>query len=81
MRRLLFWHGSNFGFSLTDFCNLMLAKTMVLGTVAIFYNAQTGFSAGYFVENALWILYNFLNYGWYPILEVNISKRYGQDNE
>ena len=77
LRRLLFWHGCNFGFSLTDFCNLMLSKTMVVGTVGIFYNFQTGFSAGYFVENALWILYNFLTFGWYPFLEVNISKRYG----
>eukprot|EP00353_Schmidingerella_taraikaensis_P013415 CAMPEP_0185591592 /NCGR_PEP_ID=MMETSP0434-20130131/65042_1 /TAXON_ID=626734 ORGANISM="Favella taraikaensis, Strain Fe Narragansett Bay" /NCGR_SAMPLE_ID=MMETSP0434 /ASSEMBLY_ACC=CAM_ASM_000379 /LENGTH=102 /DNA_ID=CAMNT_0028216725 /DNA_START=12 /DNA_END=320 /DNA_ORIENTATION=- len=54
---------------------------MVVGTVAIFYNIGAGFSAGYFVEDALFLLYNFVSYGYYPILEVNISKRYYQDSE
>ena len=81
LRRLLFWHGCTFGFSLTDFCNLMFAKTMVIGTVGIFYNSNSGWSAGYFVEDILFIMYNMVNYGYYPIFEVNISKRYYQDNE
>lgn len=49
LRRLMFWHGNNFGFSLTDFCNLMMSKTMIVGTVAIFYNIHAGFSGGYFI--------------------------------
>lgn len=81
LRRLLFWHGCTFGFSLTDFCNLMFAKTMVVGTVGIFYNSEAGWSAGNFVEDILFIMYNMVNYGYYPFLEVNISKRYYQDNE
>lgn len=59
----------------------MFAKTMIVGTVAIFYNSGAGFSAGYFVQDALFLLYNFVTYGYYPFLEVNISKRYHQDNE
>lgn len=65
----MFWHGSNFGYSLTDFCNLMFAKTMLVGTVAIFYNFGTGFSAGYFVQDLLFMLYNVTSYGYYPWLE------------
>ena len=45
----MFWHGSNFGFSLTDFVNLMMSKTMIVGTTAIFYNFHCGFSGGNFV--------------------------------
>ena len=72
----MFWHGNNFGTSLLDFCLLMMAKTMIVGTVAIFYNAHTGFSGGYFVQNFLWIFYNFTTYGYYMFMEVNISKKY-----
>ena len=75
LRRLTFWHGNNFGFSLTDFCNLMMAKTMIVGTVAIFYNFNAGFSGGYFVQDFLFLFYNFTSYGFYTIFEVNISKR------
>ena len=77
----MFWHGNNFGTNLHDFCLLMVAKTMILGTLAIFYNIYTGFSGGYFVQDFLWISYNFMTYGCYPFLEVNISKRYYQDAE
>ena len=81
LRRLMFWHGNNFGTSLHDFCLLMVSKTMIVGTVAIFYNIFTGFSGGYFVQDFLWIFYNFTTYGYYTFLEVNISKRYSQDAE
>ena len=81
LRRLLFWHGNNFGTSLQDFCLLMMSKTMIVGTVAIFYNIYTGFSGGYFVQDFLWIFYNLTSYGYYTFLEVNISKRYFQDCE
>lgn len=52
----------------------MMAKTMIVGTVAIFYNMHAGFSGGYFVENFLWIFYNFSTFGYYCIFEVNINK-------
>ena len=76
LRRLLFWHGTTFGFALTDFCNLMFAKTMVIGTVGIFYNSAAGWSGSYHVEDILYLMYSMVNYGYYPFMEVNISKRY-----
>jgi len=79
LRRLMFWHGTNFGFSLTDMTNLMMSKAMITGTAGIFYNIHTGFSGGYFVQDFLFLLYNFTSYGFYCIFEVNISKRYFQD--
>jgi len=47
----------------------MFAKTMLVGTVAMFYNFGTGFSAGYVVQDMLYMLYNVTSYGYYPILE------------
>ena len=77
----MFWHGNNFGFTLTDFINLMMSKTMIVGTVGIFFNAEAGFSGNYFVQDFLFLFYNFTSFGYYTFLEVNISKRYYQDNE
>ena len=77
----MFWHGNNFGQSLSDFVNIMLAKTMITGTTAIFYNFHCGFSVGNFVQDFMFLMYNFTTFGWYPILEVNINKRRYQDDE
>ena len=81
LRRLLLWHGTTFGFALTDFCNMMFYKTMVMGTVGIFYNSAAGWSGGFFVQDMLFLLYNLVSYGYYPWSEVNISKRHYQDDE
>ena len=77
----MFWHGTNFGFALSDFCNLMLAKTMIVGTSAIFYNMNAAFSGGYFVQDFLFLIYNASSYGYYTFVEVSINKRYYQDAE
>ena len=71
----MFWHGNNFGKNLAEFVNIMLAKTMITGTTAIFYNFHAGFSAGNFVQDFLFLLYNLTTFGWYTVLEINISKK------
>ena len=77
----MFWHGSSFGYSQANFINCMMGKTMIVGTCGIFYNIFTGFSAGYFVEDLLFLLYNLVTFGFYPCSEVSINRRYNQDNE
>lgn len=54
---------------------------MITGTLCIFYNMHTGFSGGYFVQDLLFLLYNFTSYGFYTCFEVNISKHYYQNDE
>ena len=54
----------------------MMGKTMIVGTCGIFYNIFTGFSAGYFVQDLLFLLYNFVTFGFYPCAEVSINRKY-----
>ena len=60
---------------------MMMSKTMITGTTGIFYNIYAGFSGGYFIQDFLFVFYNFTTYGYYCFTEVNISKRYYQDRE
>jgi len=42
LRRLLFWHGSNFGFNLVNFMCCIISKAIVTGTSKLAYNIYAG---------------------------------------
>jgi len=57
LRRLLFWHGSSFGYNIVNFIILIIAKAIITGATKLFFNFQTGFSASDFVDDFFFIGY------------------------
>ena len=50
LRRLLFWHGSNFGYNLTSFMCLTLSKAIITGASKLYFNMFTAYSACDFID-------------------------------
>lgn len=82
LRRLMFWHGSNWVANMTTFVLLILLKTSVFGLSAFFYNTLAAFSGISYVTDTLFAVFslNVTYYGFYNWFEKPISQeRYRQD--
>ncbi len=75
LRRLMFWHGSNWVGNMTTFVLLILLKTSVFGLSAFLYNALAAFSGISFVSDTLFAAFsaNVTYYGFYNWYEKPIS--------
>ena len=65
LRRLLFWHGSNFSVKLILVTILIINKSVVFGLSNLFYNTQTSFSGTNYVTDTLFV--TFVQLTSYPI--------------
>jgi len=67
LRRLLFWHGSNFGYSICNFICLIMAKATITGATKLVFNLNAGASASDFVDDFFFIAYAIFltQYGFY----------------
>ena len=67
LRRLLFWHGSNFGYNITNFICLIISKAIVTGTAKLAYNCFAAYSAMDFIDGYFFMAYATLmtQYGFY----------------
>ena len=57
LRRLLFWHGSNFGYNLVNFICLIVSKAIITGTAKLFFNMTAAFSAMDFIDSFFFVGY------------------------
>ena len=57
LRRLLFWHGSSFGYNMTNFICLIISKSIISGATKLVFNLFTGFSASDFVDDFFFTMY------------------------
>ena len=76
LRRLMFWHGSNWVGSMTTFVLLILLKTSVFGLSAFLYNTLAAFSGISYVTDTLFAVFslNVTYYGFYNWFEKPISQ-------
>ena len=84
LRRLMFWHGANFGYTLVNFMNIIITKSIVTGTAKMWYNCWAGFSAMDFIDTYFFVSYKSLatQYGWYLWNEQQFdSQLYGEEEE
>lgn len=81
LRRLLFWHGSQFGFNIVNFICLIIQKSIITGATKLFFNIYAGFSASDFIDDFFFILYAIAltQYGYYMWNEQQICKAKYQD--
>ena len=57
LRRLLFWHGSNFGYNICNFICLIMSKAIITGATKVFFNFSAAFSASDFVDDLFFLAY------------------------
>lgn len=83
LRRLLFWHGSNFGFNLVNFMCLIISKAIVTGTAKLAHNIFACYSAMDFIDVYFFIAYSGLmtQYGFYVWNEQQTSVLKYSDDE
>ena len=81
LRRLLFWHGSSFGSSLTSYIILDMSRMMLFAAIIIFYSFLNGFSCTDFVQDFLLAYYSWSSYGFYTILENNVNNHDHSEDE
>ena len=76
LRRLLFWHGSNFGFLITQFMCMILSKAIMSGATKLYFNIYAAFSASDFVDELLFVAYSTLltQYLFYMWTDIQISR-------
>jgi len=76
LRRLMFWHGTNWVGNMTTFVLLILLKTSVFGLSAFFYNTLAAFSGISYVTDTLFAVFslNVTYYGFYNWFEKPISQ-------
>ena len=82
LRRLLFWHGSNFGYNMTNFMCLILTKSIVTGAAKLFFNIHAAYSAMDFIDGYFFVGYATLmtQYGFYLWFEQqHCSQLYGDE--
>ena len=58
LRRLLFWHGANFGFMITQFMCMILSKAILSSSCKLYYNIQAAYSASDFVDDLFFVSYS-----------------------
>jgi len=84
LRRLLFWHGSNFGYNMVNFmCLLLLKQAMESASKAIYSLWAAAYSGMDFIDVLFFLLYAVIltQYGWYVWNEQQISKALYADDE
>jgi magnesium-transporting ATPase (P-type) len=64
LRRLLFWHGSNWAGKICYFALMIISKTSVFGLSNVFFNTTTLFGGTNFVTDALFAFFS-INVTWY----------------
>lgn len=67
LRRLMFWHGSNWVYKITQFTLIIVSKTSIFGLTNIFFNTTTGFSGTNYVTDTFFALFsvNVTYYGFF----------------
>mmetsp|Transcript_45482 Transcript_45482/g.60351 ORF Transcript_45482/g.60351 Transcript_45482/m.60351 type:complete len:110 (+) Transcript_45482:1083-1412(+) len=83
LRRLLFWHGSNFGYNIVNFMCLIITKAVITGTAKLCFNLWAAYSAMDFIDVFFFIVYATLltQYGFYLWNDQQISNREFAENE
>jgi len=83
LKRLMFWHGRDFGARYSEFINLIISKTAMTSLVRIFWNFYTGYSANNFVTDVLFALYpmNVTNYAYWNVFEQRFSFKHSLPGE
>ena len=64
LRKLLFWHGRQFGQGAGDFLCTCIFKSIALSVSLSVFNMYSGFSGLQNIESLLWICYNLLLTTW-----------------
>lgn len=78
----MLWHGSSYGYNLTNHICLIMSKAILSSASKIFFNIFTGFSAQDFVNDVYFILYAIFltQYGFYTWTDRQLSNhRFSQD--
>ena len=57
LRRLLFWHGTSFGYNISNFICLIISKAVITGATKLVLNLRAGFSASDFVDDFFFTAY------------------------
>jgi len=76
LRRLMFWHGSNFGIRLSTFIVLMINKTMITSVAKILFNIYAaGFSGSTYVTELAYVMFAvpITQYGFFNLFEKDVS--------
>jgi len=82
LRRLMFWHGSNFATKTIYFTILTTAKASVYGLTAELFNIFTGFSGTSILVDILYATFVVSSaYGWFHWIDQTISFRKYYKNE
>lgn len=70
LRRLMFWHGSNFAVKIVYFSIFIIIKATVFGLASLFYNIVTGYSGTSIFIDLLFATFVFTTfYGFYQWFE------------
>jgi phospholipid-transporting ATPase len=64
LRRLLFWHGSNWAAKITMFTLMIITKTSVFGLSNVLFNTTAAFSSTNIITDAFFAVYS-INVTWY----------------
>lgn len=76
LRRLMFWHGSNFAVKIVYFSIFIIIKATVFGLASFFYNIVTGYSGTSIFIDILFATFVFTTfYGFYQWFEQIVSFR------
>lgn len=86
LRRLLYWHGCTFGSKLSNFCLMVIFKSLIFGSSVWFFNFTCMLSGIHTVDDAIWAFYpismTFWAPGFYTTFEHTISySKYGTGDE
>ena len=60
LRRLVFWHGRNFGTRVTDYMCTCLFKSFAFSNMLWLYNVQAGYSGLLMLDDFYYVTYNTL---------------------
>lgn len=60
LRRLIFWHGRNFGNRVSDYICACVFKSMTFSNMLWIYNVKAGFSGLQMLDDAFYALFNVL---------------------
>ena len=81
LRRLLFFHGSSYGHSLTNYIVCEITRMTLFGFTVFFYSFMNGFSGTHFIQNFLMIYYACSSYGFYSVIENNVNNLDHEEGE